>query len=467
MLNNLRREWAQLLSGDWERAATQTSPFSKGVRFFAQAIRSFVDNRCLIRASALAYTTLLALVPLLAVAISVTTSLLKKQGEKPITEFINAMVARVAPQLDLVSRGDDAATGGGTQEVVSKISHAIGNVRSGTLGATSMVALLFVAISLMRTIESAFNEIWKGTRDRPFLTSLIQYWSAITLGPMLLVVVVGLSTGPHLQATKTLLTKLPMAGQVMTLFLLQCAPFVLMILGLTVFYALMPNTRVRWIAALAGGVVGGILWQLNSLLSIVYVSKVMTYKSLYGSLGTLPVFLLGLYISWVILLFGAQVAYLFQNRSLTLEGKHAEGINVFGREFSAVRIALYSGRRFDSGLAAPSVGDFARELGIPSRLASQVVQVLVHHHVLVEVAGLEPGYAPARSLSHIRLEDLICAIRSGTGQDLATRDDEMQRLLVKELEAVRRAERVVAGSVTLEDLVRKLQETPPLQKGHV
>ncbi len=463
MLNKLKREAAQLLAGDWEGSTKASSAFGRGIHFFGQTIGSFVGNRCLIRASALAYTTLLALVPLLAVAISVTTSLLKKQGEKPIAEFINAMVSKVAPQLDLVSRGEDATAAGGTQEVVSKISHAIGSVRSGTLGATSMVALLFVAISLMRTIESAFNEIWKVTRARSFLTSLIQYWASMTLGPMLLVVVVGLSTGTHLQATKTILAQLPMSGQVMMLFLLQFVPFILMILGLTVFYALMPNTRVRWMAALTGGVVGGTLWQLNSLFSIVYVSKVMTYKSLYGSLGTLPVFLLGLYVSWVILLFGAQVAHAFQNRSYSLQDKHAEGINTFGREFSALRIALYSSRCFDTGLPAPTVSDMGRELVIPSVLASQVVQLLVHHKVLVEVTGLEPGYTPARSLSQIRLEDLIHAVRSGTGQDLATRDDAMQRLLLKELDAIRRAESVVAGSVTLEDLVVKLKETPSRQ----
>ena len=131
------------------------SKLRRSAVFLYRVALSFVENRCLVRASALSYTTLLALVPLLAIAISVTTSLIKKQGEEKIGEFIDSLVTKVAPQLDLVTKAEEGRSATATKEVAIKISHFVGNVRSGTMGVTSMVALVFVAISLLRTIESA------------------------------------------------------------------------------------------------------------------------------------------------------------------------------------------------------------------------------------------------------------------------------------------------------------------------
>ena len=112
----------------------------------------------------------------------------------------------------------------------------------------------------------------------------------------------------------------------------------------------MPNTKVHWRAALAGGLAGGMLFHLNNVVSVLYVSRVVSNSKIYGSLGLVPVFMIGLYFSWLILLFGAQVAYAFQNRATYLEEKQVENINQRGREFVALaaddlhRPALSAGR---------------------------------------------------------------------------------------------------------------------------
>ena len=389
------------------------SRLSRSARFlFLVAVR-FVKNRCLVRASGLSYTTLLALVPLLAIAISVTTSLIKQQGEDRIVIFINELVSKVAPQLDLVSKSDDGATASATKDVATRISHFVGNVRSGALGMTSVVALVFVAISLLRTIESAFNEIWGETEGRPFLTSLVQYWGAITLGPLLLIVVVGLSTGPHLEFTRNLLARLPMDAQVFALFLLQFVPFALTIVGFAVFYALIPNTKVHWLAALVGGAVGGTLWQLNSLFSIIYVSKVMTYKTLYGSLGILPVFLLGVYVSWVILLFGAQVAFAFQHRHTFARDHHNVAFNGHDRALAAVHVCELITRRFLAAQPAPTQSDLISELKLPPSLVEELVGGLACNGLLTELKGQPPRYGLARDARTIHLTDILHAVHAG------------------------------------------------------
>ncbi|HKX62563.1 MAG TPA: YhjD/YihY/BrkB family envelope integrity protein, partial [Verrucomicrobiae bacterium] len=178
--------------------STRQSVLFRFAHFWLLVGKSFVRNRCPVRASALAYTTLLALVPLLAVGVSIATGVLQKEGGQTIRGLIDDVVKNVAPALDLQSAEGGAATNN-RNEVVAKITAFIDNIQSGALGVTSTVALVFVAIGLLRTIEAAFNDIWGVTAGRGWIASVVQYWATITLGPVILVVVLGLTTGVQFQ----------------------------------------------------------------------------------------------------------------------------------------------------------------------------------------------------------------------------------------------------------------------------
>jgi membrane protein len=413
--------------------------------------KSFWRNRCPVRASALAYTTLLALIPVLAIVVSVTTSLLQSQGEKPIREFIDYLVANIAPALNLEVKGGEDPGAGHHAEVVKKITDFIGNIRSGTLGLTSSVALVFIAISLLRTIEAAFNDIWGVTRGRSWLRSSVQYWAAITLGPVILVLAIGLATSPHFEKTAQLLAKLGVVGVVF----LQALPFIVVSLAFALFYQLMPNTRVRWPAALAGGLVGGCLWQLNNLFNVVYVSKVVSYSKIYGSLGILPLFLVGLYFSWLIVLFGAQVAYAFQNRKAYLQDRVAEGVNQRGREFVGLRIMALVADAFLYGRSAPGTNQIAGALGVPTRLASQLLQALLRARLVVEVLDRDTGFVPARSPEQITVHEITQALRAGAGIEPATSEDRLRAVVRREYERICEAEQAAARALTLRELVTR------------
>jgi membrane protein len=174
--------------------------------FWEWAVRSFMDNRCPSRAAGLAYTTLLALIPMLAFGVSVSTSLLKKDGEQIIEDLIDRGVARVAPQLDLMpipdssnSEGEGLApsetrTDSQRKEVVRKIMESIQNVQSGTLGASSIIILLLVAISMLRNVEFSFNDIWGISTGRSWMISIVNYWAFISLGPLILAALIGSRT---------------------------------------------------------------------------------------------------------------------------------------------------------------------------------------------------------------------------------------------------------------------------------
>jgi membrane protein len=480
------REAAQVLLD--ERGPAGLADFSnwqKFAHFWVMVGRSFSRNRCPVRASALAYVTVLAIIPMLAVAVSITSGLLKQQGEDQIDQFIVKMVASVTSAAvvdtnaadttaNLMAGGSPAAalTNAATAETnglpafardeeAVKARHAmaryihefIQNTRSGALGVTGSILLVFAAISMLSRIEDTFNDIWGVARGRSWFMRIVLYWGVISLAPILLAVALGLASGPHLEWTKKLLTAMPFVSKC----LFQILPVVVLCLTFAAFYALMPNTKVRWAAALAGGLAGGILFHLNNVVSVLYVSRVVSNSKVYGSLGLVPVFMIGLYCSWLILLFGAQVAYAYQNRATYFEEKQVENINQRGREFIALRLMTCIGQRFVLGEPPPSAVEIAQALAVPTRLVQQLMQTLSAARLVTEAAGAEPSYLPARPLENITCHDILLALRASQGQELATRDEPTRAEVYGEFHRILEAERQAASSVTMLALVNRAQ----------
>ncbi len=470
----------KILAGIPTGAETEFNRLERFAHFWVLVGRSFVRNRCPVRAAALSYTTLLALIPLLAVAISVTSSLLKSQGEEKIYEAVDKLVSNLMPPATVTSNtngavslnlapgmsvalsqtnsilpaGSDTRVGTAQKEAAQYIHEFIQNTRSGALGVVGMLLLVSVAIRMLASIESTFNDIWGVTRGRNWLWRIVLYWTTVTLGPLLIVSALGLAGGPHLQTTRNLIAQMPLVGDLIFEFL----PFVVLWLTFALVYLLVPNTKVQFGAACVGGIVGGSLWHLNNLFGFLYVSRVVTNSKIYGSLGLVPVFMVGLYFSWVILLFGAQVAYAFQNRKLYLQEKIVENVNQRGKEFIALRLMTLIGQRFQHGEPAASLQQISTALGIPTKLAQQVLQPLLAARLVTEIAGAEPAYLPARPLDAINAHHVLRAVRAGSGQDIATRDEPARAEVLGEFAKIEEAERSAASSVTLLALVNRAQK---------
>ena len=159
------------------------------LHFWVFVGRSFVKNRCPVRATALAYTTLLALVPVLAVSLGVSTSLLKSDQDQT-RRMIEQVIGQVAPQLEQLP-GSEQEKVEARQRVIEQIQDFISNIHSGALGVTGTVALVVVAIGLLGTIESSFNDIWGVPRGRSWVSRVVPYWTAITLGPLIVILEIG------------------------------------------------------------------------------------------------------------------------------------------------------------------------------------------------------------------------------------------------------------------------------------
>lgn len=439
---------------DW-REQPERHSWKDFAHFWLLVFKSFVRNRCPVRAAALAYTTLLAIIPVLAVAASIAIAFLQKDAERTIRNLIDRGVAYVAPSLDLEVKTEEVQASGGREMVAAKIAEYVNNVSSGALGVTSTLALIFVAIQMLRSIELTFNDIWGVTRGRPLLISIIQYWAVITLGPLLLLVAMGFSSTPHFAKTLNIFNQYPALGVI----LFSIMPFLLLTSGFTVFYMFMPHTRVNFSAALMGGAVAGLLWQLNNLLSALYTARVVTYSKIYGSIGLIPLLLASIYLAWLFLLFGAQVAYAYQNRAAYLQERVTENIHQMSREFAALRIMTRLAIAFARSEPPPTARFLSRVLGIPTRLVSQILGIMTQARLAVEVAGRETGYSPARPLAKITVADILQAMRTAQGQELETADDPAREALREEFQRVLAAQ-AVAGQTTLAALADKLALAP-------
>ncbi len=451
--------------------------------FWVHVFREFWRNRCQVRAAGLAYTTLLAIVPLLAVSIAVASLLFdvtKAENRQKLNEGIEQVVRSVAPSLGLedVETATPASVGVGPvaaaeargsvrrAEVANSILAYVGNINFTSIGMTAAAGLIFVAISLLRTIEAALNDIWGVTQGRGWFQSIVLYWAAITLGPLLLVIVKSLG---YVRAFGWATDGLKQSPGYALLLDSSVVPLILLTGTFASLYRLMPNTRVRWSAALVGAAVAAGLWWLNNQAANLYNSKVVMYSKIYGSLGILPLFLAGLYLSWLILLLGAQTAYVFQHRQGYLEDQRADQVDQTGRELAAVRIMFEIGRCFAAGLPGPDLDRLAAGLGIPLRLTQRVVASLRARGLVNEVSpspvarkGIakhapdEPRYTPARPLTRITLAEVWQAVRGRPGGNLATPEDPLAQSAQAELNALIAAAEARGRTATLAELIQKL-----------
>jgi membrane protein len=431
----------------------------KFAHFWVMVGKSFWRNRCPVRASALAYTTLLALVPMLAVGISISTSLLQsKEGEQQIEQIIDTFVAKVAPQLGLVAKSETGELSG-QQKVARSIHEYIRNMSSGKLATTAILAMVFIAISLLSTIEATVNDIWGVTQGRSWFARIVQYWALITLGPIILLIIMGLNIGPHFETTKKIVEVSPLMN-----IIYQFLPLPLLVLAFAGFYQLMPNTKVNWRAALAGGIVGGCLWHLNNLFSVAFFGQLVARNTeIYGKLAIVPVFLIGIYFSWLIVLFGAQVAYGYQNRRAYIQERQTENVNERGREFVALRLMTFIAQKYRRGERPPASSEIAEALCVPSQLVGKVLHPLLQTKLILCVASALPdemAYAPGRPLDQISYQDILDSIRAGTGRELDTREEPARALVREKFSEIQKAERAIAGSITLQALAENEQNRP-------
>ncbi len=366
----------------WGRS--RHGPLVGVLRVIAVALWKFDRDKCFLRASALTYTSLLSLVPLLALMFSVLKGLGVQRRLEPLLLQHIAM---------------------GNEELVTQIIEYVDRTRIGALGAVGLVALIFTAVSVLGNVELSLNDIWQVHRGRNLMRKVADYIALLVVGPILLLASISLTTS--LQSSQVLET-LSLVGPAVP-YLMQALPFLAICIAFTAAYMILPNRRVPPVSALIGGMAGGLLWQIAEGGYIRFQFGMAKYNAIYGALAQLPMLLVWVYVSWCIVLFGAQLAFVHQ---LPEKGRFLKQDQELWtpRLDGALAILVAVARRFERAEPPPTETALAAELGLNPAEAARIFERLEEVQLLRATQEDPPGFVPARAPDRTPVAALLEAV---------------------------------------------------------
>lgn len=372
--------------------------FRSARRLAAYLIRDVLQGGLDVQAASLVYTTLLSLAPLLAVSFSV----LKAFGaHNELRPFLLQMLGPL---------------GGEGPELAGRIIGFVNNLEVGVLGFAGFALLFFTVLSLLQKIEDCCNRIWRVRQCRSLRRRFSDYLSVLLVGPALVFSALGLmaSMASH-RIVQTLIALEPFG----TLYYLlgRLLPTLLMMAAFTFLYLFIPNTRVRFKAALAGGIAAGLAWRLAGWLFAKFVAGSAQYAAIYSGFAILIVFMIWLYVNSLILLLGVDLAFYLQHpRALAFApGSHRVGSARFRRTGLSVMVLL--ARRFHRGGPPWTAAELADRLRLPDEAIESVLQTLRRRGLVVAVDSAEPAFLPGREPGALAVADILEALESDPAED--------------------------------------------------
>ena len=379
--------------GCWERVAVRAGQAGVGIA------RKFTDGQFTLRAMSLVYTTLLSLVPLLAVSFSVLKAFGAHDELEPLLlEFLQPL-------------GEKGV------EINQQIHEFVDKLEVGVLGSLGIAMLFYTTSSLIYKIELAMNSIWHVANARPFGRRFSDYFSAVLIGPVLVLATVGLAR----KAMDTGLVQWLAASQLfgpLIAGLTEVAPYLLVGGTFAFIYGFVPNTRVRVGAALIGGLFAGVLWYTSGMLFAQFVVTSSNYSAIYSGFAGAVLFILWLYIGWLIVLVGGQVAAYWQNpHFLDVRNEHTVLDNRRREELALEIMTLVGSAHYYHRPAWTLEALEKRHHDLQADALKSLVMLLVEKGFLVATIHEPTAYLPARDIETITLKAFFAAIRGGHGID--------------------------------------------------
>ena len=407
------------------------------LRYVWAIVRDLMSGQLTMRAMSLVYTTLLSIVPLLAFSFSVLKGFgIHRDLEPQLTEFL-------AP---LGSQGE---------RIVTTLMNLVNDVDGGVLGGVSLAFFIYTAFSMVQKIEESVNYVWHVSNPRSITRRFTEYFSVLLMGPVVLVVAIGIMASIRNNAlTERLLEVEPFGTAIVAAG--QLTPYLLAILALTVLYKLIPNTRVKFRAAFVGGLTAGILWATTSaVFASVFVGAGGRIQVVYASFAIAILALMWLYLNWLILLLGAQIAFYNQNPGFLRLGHRETRLANSLRERLALNVMYLVGAAFRGGSGCRTVRELAKELAIPGIVISQVVTSLEDGGLITSTE--QERLVPAREPARIGLRDILDAVREG-GDTGSWRPPSWTPAIAELGDRIDEALESVVDERTLSDLLDQLED---------
>ncbi len=359
----------------------------RAARILYAVIRDVLSGQLTLHAMSLVYTTLLSVVPLLALSLSILKAFNVQDRFTPMLwSFFEPM-------------GEKGL------ELHNSVLHFIDNIKFGVLGAVGFVLLFYTVVSLVQKIETSFNTIWHAPELRSLSQRFSNYLSVILVGPVLVVAALSVTaTTMSSSIVQNLMAIEPFGTLIVAIGRLM--PFLMIISAFTFFYILMPNTRVRFRSAFVGGAVAGALWQTTSLLFTSFVVGSTKYDAIYSGFAVGIVLLIWLYANWLILLVGSSIAFYHQHGSHIGAGRdtelapdllHAAGLDVL------CRVA----RRHQLDQEPLAQAELEADIHLPAILTRALVERLIELGLLYWVGDKSDRLALAASSDQISVRHVL------------------------------------------------------------
>ncbi|MCZ6808182.1 MAG: YihY/virulence factor BrkB family protein [Proteobacteria bacterium] len=379
----------------WSDHLEKTGPLGRFaavvLRYIYGLGRDIVFGQLTLRAMSLVYTTLLSVVPLIAFSFSVLKGLGKHKELEPL---LYDFLAPLGPQGEQI-----------TQQVIALVD----NVKGSVLGGVSLAFFIYTAISMVQKVEESFNYVWYVSKPRSFARRFSEYFFVLLIGPILMVTALGMITSIRSNAVVQMILANESLGRIFVVGS-QLTPYLLITGVFTFLYMYMPNTKVKFKAALVGGLAGGFLWASAGAFFATFILYASRTQLIYSGFAVAITTLIWLYLSWLILLIGAQLAFYFQQPAFLRIGRREPRLSNSMRERLALNVMYLVGKAFRNPDATTSIREISQQLSMPSIALAPVTNALESAALLITTENEE--LLPGREMARIPLNDILAVVRT-------------------------------------------------------
>ena len=361
----------------------------------------FMQDRCMETAASLTFTTLLSLVPLITIALTVFSAF-------PVFENFSTQI-----KIYLLNNLMPEAAGVIITQYMQQFTDSAARLTTVGIGFLAVTAML-----MMLTIDKAFNVIWRATRPRPLVKRLVVYWAVLTLAPLLI--------GASLSLTSWLVGLSMGYARHIPLFgvgVLKILPVIFTTMAFTLLFRLVPNRHVPLAHALFGALVAAIAFESMNRMFGYYISHFPTYKLVYGAFASVPIFLMWIYLSWLIILFGAEIAASLSHWRTPATKK----LSSTTRLLDALRVLQIMVNGFQQGKVS-TFPKLSKSLHIGYDELEKILDKLASANMVCKAEG--QGWLLMRDANHIRASELLHLFVLDSGALFAEQsDDPLQQWL--------------------------------------
>lgn len=395
--------------------------------------QGFVKDQLTLRAYHLTFLTMISIVPLLAIAVALVDVI----GGGP--EIVEQLLGRLA---------------GVTPEAEEFLITQVGEFNFGALGGLSGAVVLFTTILQIGAIEKGLNAIWGIHEQRPWARRIPDYLAVIIVGPILMGIAIPLRTSIESQWIVHRIRHIP-GVEALLASGIEYAPLALSLLAFAFLYWFLPNTRVRPRSALLGGSVAAVLFGLAQVAFVATIRSSSRYGAALGALAGAALFMIWVYWSWNVMLFGAEVAYADQTLNLYRREVRGKAPGPAARETIGLAIAVQCARSFEEASGPWTADALSDSLDVPLRSVREILGELEATGILSLCGGEhQDAYQLGRPAGKVRVADVLTALKGERHVVLGS--SEIARQVNQALAEIDRAAAPVAEQKTLRDLVLEL-----------